>query len=86
MGRGVSGSECEYVVLEDPDELSRIHPHGGCQTPCFILVFSYAYVSHPFPAPDGDCRKTYHADQGAAVNIGRKFLKERIAYLSNSFF
>jgi RNase H-fold protein (predicted Holliday junction resolvase) len=26
-----------------------------------------------------DCRKTYHADQGAAVNIGRKFLKERLA-------
>ena len=55
MGREVSGSECEYVVLEDPDELSRSRPHGGCQTPHFVLAFTHAQTSHPqlFPAPDG---------------------------------
>lgn len=46
MGRGVSGSECEYVVLEDPDELSRIHLHGGCQTSDFVLAFAYAQTCH----------------------------------------
>ena len=25
-----------------------------------------------------DCRKSYHADEGAAINIGRKFLTERV--------
>jgi hypothetical protein len=55
MGRGVSGSECEYVVLEDPDKLSRIDAHGGCHMPHFVLAFAYAQTSHPqlFPAPDG---------------------------------
>ena len=42
MGRGVSGSECEYVVLEDPDKLSRIDAHGGCHMPHFVLAFAYA--------------------------------------------
>jgi hypothetical protein len=54
MGRGVSGSECEYVVLEHPEKLSRIDAHGGCQTPHFVLAFTYAQTFHPqlFPAPD----------------------------------
>ena len=47
MGREVSGSECEYVVLEDPDKLSGIDAHGGCQMPHFVLAFTYAQTSHP---------------------------------------
>ncbi len=31
-----------------------------------------------FQCAFSDCGQTYHADQGAAVNIGRKFLAERI--------
>ena len=54
MGREVSGSECEYVVLEDPDKLSGIDAHGGCQMPHFVLAFAYAKTTDPrlFPAPD----------------------------------
>ena len=69
MGRGVSGSECEYVVLEDPDKLSRIHPHGGCQTPHFVLAFTYAQTFHPqlSLAPDG-----LGAVVIAALSLGEK--------------
>ena len=42
-------------VLVKLNKLSRIHPHGGCQMPHFVLVFAYAQTSQPqlFPAPDG---------------------------------
>ena len=42
-------------VLAEPNKLSRIHPHGGCQTSDFVLAFAYAQTPHPhlFPASDG---------------------------------
>ena len=37
------------------DKRGRIHQHGRCQTPHFVLAFAYGQTSHPqlFSGPDG---------------------------------
>jgi hypothetical protein len=71
------------MVVEERDKLSRIHPHGGCQTPHFVLAFAYAQTSHPhlFPAPDDLLGVVFAILSRMEVNDIKIYLRNKLSLL-----
>ena len=78
------------VGIRRAEKLSRIHLHGGCQMPHFVLAFAYAQASHPhlFPAPDGLVNQApvagYCAEILKQINDGVAALRSVMAAVTNT--